>query len=76
VIAWRFLIDRDPDERHPRLSATLFGVWHITDILLRPPTAWDCIANYSDLDYWQPFFDHWDFLHLPDADYRIDSMAM
>jgi hypothetical protein len=74
VIAWRFLVDRDPDERHPRLSATLFGVWHITDILLRPPTAWDFIANYSDLDYWQPFFDHWDFLHLPDADYRIDSI--
>ena len=74
VVAWRFLVDRDPDERHPRLSATLFGVWHITDILLRPPTAWDFIANYSDLDYWQPFFDHWDFLHLPDADYRIDSI--
>ena len=74
VLAWRFLVDRDPDERHPRLSATLFGVWHISDILLRPPTAWDFIANYSDLDYWQPFFNHWDFVHLPEADYQIDSI--
>ena len=74
VLAWRFLVDRDPAERHPRLSATLFGVWHISDILLRPPTAWDFIANYSDLDYWQPFFNHWDFVHLPEADYQIDSI--
>jgi hypothetical protein len=74
VLAWRFLVDRDPDERHPRLSATLFGVWHISDIVLRPPTAWDFIANYSDLDYWQPFFNHWDFVHLPEADYQIDSI--
>jgi hypothetical protein len=74
VLAWRFLVDRDPDERYPRLSGTLFGVWHISDILLRPPTAWDFIANYSDLEYWQPFFNHWDFVHLPEADYQIDSM--
>jgi hypothetical protein len=74
VLAWRFLVDRDPDERHPRLSGTLFGVWHISDILLRPPTAWDFIANYSDLEHWQPFFNHWDFVHLPEADYQIDSI--
>jgi hypothetical protein len=31
-------------------------------------------ANYTDLDYWQPFFNHWDFVHLPEADYQIDSI--
>ena len=72
-MAWRFLVDRDPDETHPRLSGTLFGAWHISDILLRPPTAWDFIANYADLDHWQPFFNHWDFVHLPEADYQIGS---
>jgi AAA ATPase domain len=73
VVAWRFLVDRDPDETHPRLSGTLFGAWHISDILLRPPTAWDFIANYADLDHWQAFFNHWDFVHLPEADYQIGS---
>jgi hypothetical protein len=31
-------------------------------------------GNYTDLDYWQPFFNHWDFVHLPEADYQIDSI--
>jgi hypothetical protein len=73
VLAWRFLVDRDPDERRPRLTGTLFGVWHLTDILLRPPTAWDFIANYTDLEHWEPFFGHWDFVHLPAVDYEIGS---
>jgi hypothetical protein len=71
VLAWRFLVDREPDERRPRLAGTLFGVWHLTDILLRPPTAWDFVANYTDLAHWEPFFRHWDFAHAPEADYRI-----
>lgn len=71
VIAWRFLVDRDPYESHPRLSSTLYGVWHITDILLRPVTAWDFIAFGTELDYWQPIHNHWDFVHVPEADYQI-----
>jgi hypothetical protein len=49
VVAWRFLVDRDPSESHPRLSSTLYGVWHITDILLRPVTAWGlhCLPDRS-----------------------------
>jgi hypothetical protein len=71
VLAWRFLVDRDPDERHPRLAASRFGAWHIADILVRPPTAWDFIATYTDLDHWEPFFTHWDFAHVAEADFRI-----
>ena len=73
VVAWRFLVDRDPYESHPRQSSTLYGVWHITDILLRPLTAWDFIACQTDLDYWQPILNHWDFVHIPEADYQIGS---
>jgi hypothetical protein len=71
VVAWRFLVDRDPYESHPQLSSTLYGMWHITDILLRPVTAWDFIAFRTDLDYWQPILNHWDFVHVPDVDYQI-----
>jgi hypothetical protein len=71
VIAWRFLVDRDPYESHPRLSSTLYSVWHITDILLRPVTAWDFIAFPTDLDYWEPVLNHWDFVQVPEADYQI-----
>ena len=71
MLAWRFLVDRDPDERHPRLAASRFGAWHIADILLRPPTAWEFIATYTDLDHWEPFFAHWDFAHVAEADFRI-----
>ena len=71
LVTWRFLVDRDPDERHARLTGTLFGVWHISDILLRSPTAWDVIACYADLDHWLPFFRHWDFVHTPEADYQV-----
>jgi hypothetical protein len=73
VVAWRFLVDRDPYESHPRQSSTLYGVWHITDILLRPATAWDFIAFRTDLDYWQPILNHWDFGHIPEADYEIGT---
>jgi hypothetical protein len=41
VLGWRFVVDRDPDERHPRLAGTMFGAWHVIDILLRGPTAWN-----------------------------------
>lgn len=73
VLAWRFLVDRDPDERHPRLSGTMFGVWHVADILLRGPTAWEFDACYTDLDHWEAFFNHWDFVHAPEADYQIGN---
>jgi hypothetical protein len=73
VLAWRFLVDRDPDERHPRLSGTMFGVWHVADILLRGPTAWEFDACYTDLDHWEEFFNHWDFVHAPEADYQIGT---
>ena len=73
VVAWRFLVDRDRNESHPRQSSTLYGVWHITDILLRPVTAWDFIAFQTDLDYWQPILNHWDFVHISEADYQIGS---
>jgi hypothetical protein len=73
VVAWRFHVDRDPDERHPRLSGTILGAWHIADMLLRPPTAWEFDAPYTDLAYWQPFLNHWDFFHVPDADYQIGT---
>jgi hypothetical protein len=73
VVAWRFLVDRDPYESHPRLSSTLHGAWHITDILLRPLTAWDFMAFPTDLDYWQPILNHWDFVHEPEADYQISG---
>jgi hypothetical protein len=71
VVAWRFLVDEDPYESHPRRSSTLYSEWHITDILLRPLTAWDFIAFPTDLDYWQPILNHWDFVHVPEADYQI-----
>jgi len=71
VLAWRFHVDRDPDERHPRLSGTILGAWHIADMLLRPRTAWEFDAPYTDLAYWQPFLNHWDFFHVPEADYQI-----
>jgi hypothetical protein len=73
VLAWRFLVDRDPDEHHPRLSGTMFGVWHVADILLRGPTAWEFDACYTDLGHWEEFFNHWDFVHVPEADYQIGS---
>jgi hypothetical protein len=71
VLGWRFVVDRDPDERHPRLAGTMFGAWHVIDILLRGPTAWEFDACYTDLDYWERFFNHFDFVHLPEADYHI-----
>jgi hypothetical protein len=71
VVAWRFLVDRDSHQSRPRLSSTLQGVWHITDILLRPVTAWEFIAFGTDLDHWQPMFNHWDFVHVPESDYQI-----
>lgn len=71
VIAWRFLVEADPNDSHPSLPSTLHGVWHITDILLRSVTAWDFVAFPTDLDFWQPILNHWDFVHVPEADYRI-----
>jgi hypothetical protein len=71
VLAWRFHVDRDPDEHHPRLSGTILGAWHIADMLLRPRAAWEFDAPYTDLAYWQPFLNHWDFFHVPEADYQI-----
>jgi hypothetical protein len=73
VLGWRFVVDRDPDERHPRLAGTMFGAWHVIDILLRGPTAWEFDACYTDLDYWERFFNHFDFLHIPEADYQIGT---
>jgi hypothetical protein len=73
VLGWRFVVDRDPDERHPRLTGTMFGAWHVIDILLRGPTAWEFDACYTDLEYWEQFFNHFDFLHIPEADYQIGS---
>jgi hypothetical protein len=71
VVAWRFHVDHDPDESHPRASGTILGAWHIADMLLRPGTAWEFDAPYTDLAYWEPFLNHWDFVHVPEADYRI-----
>jgi hypothetical protein len=73
VLGWRFVVDRDPDERHPRLAGTMFGAWHVIDILLRGATAWEFDACYTDLDYWERFFNHFDFVHVPEADYQIGS---
>jgi len=73
VLAWRFLVDRDPDERHPRISGTMFGAWHVSDILLRPTTAWEFDACYTDLEHWEEFFNHWDFVHAPEADYMVGT---
>jgi hypothetical protein len=73
VLAWRFHVSRNPDQRHPHLSETILAAWQIADILTRPPTAWEFIACYADLGYWQPLLNHWDFVHLPEADYRIRS---
>ena len=73
VLGWRFVVDRDPDERHPRLAGTMFGAWHVIDILLRGPTAWEFDACYTDLDYWEQFFNHFDFVHVPEADYQIGA---
>jgi hypothetical protein len=72
-LGWRFVVDRDPIERHPRLAGTMFGAWHVIDILLRGPTAWEFDACYTDLEYWERFFNHFDFVHAPDADYEIDG---
>ena len=73
-MAWRFLVDRDTKlSPTRRQSSTLYGVWHITDILLRPVTAWDFIAVQTDLDYWKPILNHWDFVHISEADYQIGS---
>jgi hypothetical protein len=73
VLGWRFVVDRDPDERHPRLAGTLFGAWHVIDILLRGPTAWEFDACYTDLSYWEPFLNHFDFVHIPEADYQVGT---
>jgi hypothetical protein len=73
VLAWRFHIDRDLDERHSCRSGAILAAWQIADILTRPPTAWEFVASYSDLDYWQPLLNHWDFGHLPEADYQIGA---
>jgi hypothetical protein len=73
VLGWRFVVDRDPDERHPRLAGTMFGAWHVIDILLRGPTAWEFDACYIDLEYWERFFNHFDFVHVPEADYQVDG---
>jgi hypothetical protein len=73
VLGWRFVVDRDPDERHPRLAGTMFGAWHVIDILLRGPTAWEFDACYTDLDHWERFFNHFDFVHIPEADYHIGA---
>ena len=73
VLAWRFHVDRDPDESHPRISGTILGAWHIADMLVRPPTAWEFDAPYTDLAHWEPFLNHWDFVHVPEADYQIGA---
>jgi hypothetical protein len=73
VLAWRFHIDRDLDERHSCRSGAILAAWQIADILTRPPTAWEFVASYSDLDYWQPLLNHWDFGHLPEVDYQIGA---
>ena len=73
MLGWRFVVDRDPDERHPRLAGTMFGAWHVIDILLRGPTAWEFDACYIDLEYWERFFNHFDFIHVPEADYQVDG---
>jgi hypothetical protein len=71
VFAWRFHVDRDADERHRRRSGTILAAWHIADMLLRSHTAWEFDASYTDLAHWQPFLNHWDFFHVPEADYQI-----
>ena len=73
VLGWRFVVDRDPDERHLRLAGTMFGAWHVIDILLRGPTAWEFDACYTDLEHWERFFNHFDFVHVPEADYQVDG---
>lgn len=72
VKAWRFLVDRrTTDERRLQASALLLGSYHAQDILLRPRTAWDFVATYTELDHWRDFFARMDFHHLPAAGYRI-----
>jgi hypothetical protein len=70
VLAWRFHVDFEPDDHH-RMSGPMLAAWQMADILTRPPTAWEFVASYTDLAYWQPFLNHWDFVHLPEADYQI-----
>ena len=71
VLAWRFHVDRDG--HHPRRSGTVLAAWQIADILTRPTTAWEFVASYPDLGYWRPFLNHWDFVHLPEADYELET---
>jgi hypothetical protein len=51
----------------------MFGAWHVSDILLRPTTAWEFDACYTDLEHWEEFFNHWDFVHAPEADYMVGT---
>jgi hypothetical protein len=73
VLAWRFHVDRDADNDRLRRSATVLAAWQLADIVTRPATAWEFVTSYDDLSYWQPYFNHWDFVHLLEAGYELDS---
>jgi AAA ATPase domain len=74
VKAWRFLVDAaGRGERELQTAGTMLGMWHAQDILLRGPTAWDLIGTYTDLEHWRPFLAHYDFHHVPGADYQVDG---
>jgi hypothetical protein len=75
ILAWRFHVERDANGRHRRRSGFMLAAWQVADILTRRATAWEFVVCYADLDYWQPFFNHWDFVHLPEADYQLDTVA-
>lgn len=72
VKAWRFLVDAaDGAERDSHAAGTMLGAWHVNEVLLRGPTAWDFIGVYTDEEHWEEFLAHYDFRRTPEADYRI-----
>ncbi|URM99517.1 hypothetical protein LUW76_37275 [Actinomadura madurae] len=70
MLAWRFFVDAEPEQR-PSRSETMIRLWHGQEIITRSGQAWDLVTVPSERDYWDPLLSFFDFHHAPEASYRV-----
>lgn len=64
VLAWRFLIGGRDDADRQRGVAEVFRGWHLEDILLRSPAAWEFVTVDGGSRSWSALLQSWDFAEI------------
>lgn len=64
VLAWRFLVDSRGDADQQWGAEEVFRAWHLTDVLLRPATAWEFVDVGPGSRSWSALLRGWDFVDI------------